>query len=182
MEPKFINSLRHPKIEGFEWQEPENQYDRELYKDILNFGCRIVQVTPDDDPVPPFDFCYTIGFYLNLKHPEFIILGATNLVGRLMNGLFAEIENGKSYGPDDAVTFDFGRGPVDLRLREVPQGAYFEYMGYASWFYRSLLYNVSPLMEHKFPVLQLCWPDPAGRYPWEEECNPKVIAAQTFKY
>jgi hypothetical protein len=65
--------------------------------------------------------------------------------------------------------------------RLVPQEYYFDYMRHGSWFYRSLLWKVDPIAEHKWPVLQLVWPDPNGLYPWDEGCDPRAREIQTLR-
>ena len=41
MEAKFRDSLLSPKIAGFEWQEPDGEGGRNIYRDILTEGCTI---------------------------------------------------------------------------------------------------------------------------------------------
>ena len=83
----------------------------------------------------------------------------------LLNWLFAYIEEGKVIKEGHGVRCDFGLGEKRLEARAVPRDRYYDYLGWACWFYRSLLFKVEPLMQPKFPILQLCWPDKAGRYP-----------------
>jgi len=182
MEAKFRDSLLSPKIAGFEWQEPDGEGDRNIYRDILTEGCTILVIEPDEHrPDLQSDFAYSIGFYLNLLHPEFLIMGASgNAAARLMNWLFASIESGKRIKENDTVTCDLGKGDRKLVARLVSQERYFDYLGYACWFYRSLLWKVPPVAEHKFPVLQLFWPDPAGLYPWEPGCDARAREIQTL--
>ncbi|HWB59514.1 MAG TPA: DUF4262 domain-containing protein [Chthoniobacteraceae bacterium] len=180
---KYKDSVKSPKIPGFVWQEPENDHDVKLYRDITVAGCTILVITPDsiEDPNPPYDFVYTVGFYLNLSHPEFFIKGVSgNCAGNMMNQLFAYVESGHKIEEGHTVRHDFGMGEKKLVAKLVPQEVYFDYLGWGCWFYRSLIWNVSPIAEHKFPVLQLFWPDPNGFYPWDANCNQKVREVQTL--
>jgi hypothetical protein len=98
----------------------------------------------------------------------------------LLNWLFTYIEDGHFIKDGHHLRHDFGIGEKRLAVRAVPKDRYFDYLGWACWFYRSLLFKVDPIMEHKFPVLQLCWPDKQGKYPWEIECDPNARVAQTL--
>jgi hypothetical protein len=154
-----------------------------MFRDILTHGCSVLTITPDEEnPEPPYDFTYTLGFYLNLLHPEFLILGISPDVSvRLMNSLFAVIEAGDRFAENHTLRYNFGLGERKLVAKLVPQERYYDYLGYGCWFYRSPLWNVSPIAEHKFPVLQLVWPDPAGLYPWDPGCDPRVRDIQTLR-
>lgn len=182
MDPRFKKSLTEPKIPGFEWQEPEDPGDRDIFRDILTYGCSVLCI--EGDPTAPnlrSEFAYSIGFYLNLSHPELLLMGISgDAATRMMNSLFSYVETGKTIRDGDGVRHDFGAGELRLVAKLVPQRMYHSYLGYACWFYRSLLFKIQPIAEHKFPVLQLCWPDKAGNYPWEPECNANVRRAQTL--
>jgi hypothetical protein len=69
---KYKSSLKSPPIADFEWQNPDNDKDRASFRDILTCGCTILLIHPDEAPSgPPYDFIYTVGFFLNLQQPEF---------------------------------------------------------------------------------------------------------------
>jgi len=182
MGAKYIAAAKSPRIQGFEWQEPEDDYDRDVFRNILTHGCTILQILPDEqNPSLHHDFVYTIGFYLNLLHPEFLIMSVTaETAGPLLNRLFSDIEKGNQIDEGHTVTYDFGKGDRKLIARTVPQERYFDYLGYGCWFYRSLLWKEKPIAAHKFPVLQLFWPDPSGRYPWDPDCDPRAKRVQTL--
>jgi hypothetical protein len=56
-----------------------------------------------------------------------------------------------------------------VKLRPVRDPAsYREHVGYARWFYRG----------DEFPLLQLVWPDKAGRFPGEPGANPALARQQ----
>jgi hypothetical protein len=97
----------------------------------------------------------------------------------MMNDLFHYVENGNRLKDGDTIRYDFGEGERTLVAKVFPQGRYSDYLGWGCWFYRSLFWKVAPIAEHKFPVLQLFWPDPNGLYPWQEGCHPKVMEVQT---
>lgn len=181
LDAKYKDSVATPKIPGFKWQEPENDGDIKSFRDIITVGCTILEILPDDveNPKPPYDFVYSVGFYLNLIHPEFLIKGVSGRSSaHLINQLFSYIASGHKIENGHTVRHDFGIGEKKLVAKLVPKELYFDYLGWGAWFYRSLLWNVQPLAEHKFPVLQLFWPDPEGFYPWDANCNPKVREVQ----
>ena len=179
MDARFKKSLTQPRIAGFEWQEPEDQSDATTFRHILTHGCSIINIIDHEDY--PSGYVYTVGFYLNLNHPEFLLMGvSTNAAARMLNHLFSYVESGNTIKDGEGVRYDFGIGERRLVAQAVPQERYFDYLGWGCWFYRSLLFKVSPVAEHKFPVLQLCWPDKEGKYPWEGECDASVRVAQTL--
>ena len=182
MEARFIKSLTSPKIPGFEWQEPDDDGDRNSFRNILTEGCTILQITPGQEKSNAgADFVYTIGFYLNLLHPELFIVGVSGeSAAKMMNDLFAYVESGNRIEDGHTWTYDLGKGDRKMVARLVPQERYLDYLGYGCWFYRSLLWKVEPIAEHKFPVLQLFWPDPAGLYPWDPGCDPRAVEIQTL--
>jgi hypothetical protein len=176
MPPRYIDSLRHPKIPGFQWQDPEDDSDRKMFRDILEYGCQIAAVQAG-----PYtgEFCYSIGLYLNFLHPEILIMGLSQeICHKAINQICREADEGNIIKDGDVRTdlFESGR-PV--RFVTVPKEHYLEYLGYAHWFYRSLFFQ-PPAIEQKFPALQALWPDKELRYPNDPNCHPKVRAAQTL--
>lgn len=180
-EPRYIASLKSPPIKGFEWQDPEDDQDRGSFRSILTDGCTILMIHPDEAASgPPYDYVYTVGFFLNLQQPEFFIKGLlSNSAGRMMNDLFKYVEQGARIKEGDTLRYNFGEGEKKLVARYFPQRRYQDYLGWGCWFYRSLLWRQDPVGEHKFPVLQLFWPDRRGLYPWDADCDPKARAIQT---
>ena len=171
---KYLNSLKSPKVAGFQWQEPDDDKDRRLFRDVLECGCHIVAI--EDSPHAP-EFCFSIGFFINLQHPEFFVMGmSSNTAGRIINRLFRSVEGGHRFSEDEKIADLFDDERLGI-LKPFPKSLYFDYLGYACWFYRSLTFFPPPL-EPKFPVLQLFWPDKAGRYPFEAGCHPSAVAAQ----
>src|SRR6266446_4281163 len=105
MEPKYKTSITAPKLPGFEWQEPDGEKDLKNFKDIVTHGCTILMIYRDEaETGPPYDFVYTVGFYLNLQHPEFFIEGLLGVsAGDMMNSLFRYVESGHRIKDGDTV-------------------------------------------------------------------------------
>lgn len=179
---KYLSSLKQPRLTAFGWQEPENEKDRRSFHDILTTGCTIPMIYDDKaEPGAPYDFIYTTGFFLNLGHPEFFIKGALDeSAADMMNALFRYVEAGNQIGDGDSVRHDLGKGEICFIAKTFPHDRYFDYLGWGCWFYRSLFYKQPPVLEHKFPVLQLFYPDRIGKYPWDEGCDPGVLKMQTL--
>jgi len=174
---RFIDSLKNPRIPGFEWQEPEDEGDRKMFKDILEHGCQVIAVQADAHGP---DFSYSVGLYLNFLHPEILIMGmSSQACHKAINQICREAAAGKKLneGGERSDLFDV---PRPIRFVFVPKVRYVDYLGYACWFYRSLLFRTGPPMEHKFPVLQALWPDKNLFYPDDSRCDQIVRKAQTL--
>jgi hypothetical protein len=175
LDARYVDSLKNPKIPGFQWQNPEDDGDRKMFRDILEYGCQVIAV--EAGPTSP-DFAYSVGLYLNFLHPEILIMGVSSQsCCRAINQICREAASGKSTreGHERSDLFEVAR---PIRFVAVPKERYFDYLGYATWFYRSLLYLVSPLGEHKFPVLQALWPDKNLVYPDSPQCDENVRRVQ----
>lgn len=177
MSPRFISSLHNPKIPGFEWRDPEDDGDRKMFRDILEFGCEVIGIEPTEHSP---DYSFSVGLYLNFLYPEILIMGVSAQSScRAINSLCEEASSGLKVEAGDVRT-DLFEVPRPVRFVPVPQEFYFEYLGYAVWFYRSLLFRVEPVATHKFPVLQAVWPDDCGYYPDDPRCDANVRKAQTL--
>lgn len=175
---RYIDSLKNPRIPGFEWQEPEDDGDRKMFRDILEHGCQVLAIEPGNNTP---DFSYSVGLYLNFLHPEILIMGiSSRACHKAINLIWREADAGKALkaGDERSDLFDV---PRPVRFVPVNQERYFDYLGYAAWFYRSLLYRVEPPMEHKFPVPQALWPDKNLFYPDNPRCDQKVRDVQTLR-
>jgi hypothetical protein len=140
-----------------------------------------LQITDDERrSALPCDYSYSLGFYLNLGHPEILIMGLPSTSGAMINDLFAYVESGKRIEENQTVRYDCGLGEKTLIAKAVPEDLYSDYMGYGCWFYRSSLRGTPLTVQHHFPVMQLVWPDPHGKYPWEPGCDHRSLEIQTL--
>jgi hypothetical protein len=46
MTARYIDWLKNPRIPGFEWQGPEDDSDRKMFRDILEQGCQVLAIQP----------------------------------------------------------------------------------------------------------------------------------------
>jgi Domain of unknown function (DUF4262) len=142
--------------------------DEDIAKRIAKSGWHAIAVAPSAaDP----GFVYTIGLCSELSHPEIIVCGLPSRHAyELLERLIARIRAGAHYAPDQIVT-----DLVDnyrFAFRRVDPGQHVIRLGYAMGYYRRL---GNPL---QLTALQMLWADDNGRLPFEDNCDPAVIAQQ----
>jgi len=137
----------------------------------------VIAIEPDEHGP---DYSFSVGLYLNFLHPEILIMGVSGQsCHRAINQICREAADGHALKEGDIRT-DLFETQRPVRFVGVAKDRYFDYLGYASWFYRSLLFKVPPPMVHKFPVLQALWPDPEGFYPDDPRCNDVARRVQAL--
>jgi hypothetical protein len=125
-----------------------------------------VEKDDGDDELP--EFAYTIGLYQSYQQPEIIIVGLSlPTMSALMNICGDKVKAGEKLPLDTPVP---GVLPgYQVRFRAVRELAtYAEYLGYATWFYSG----------PEFPVIQLVWPDKAGRFHDDATAGPGLHKRQ----
>lgn len=181
MPARYESSREFPRIDGFRWKEPEDESDKKAFSDILDAGCHLLQILPDSAAPDVPEYVYSIGFYLNLLHPEIMVMGLPSGVsGRMINDLFHHVAGGNPIWDSEYITYDIDEERVRFAVREIEESSYHDYLGYANWFYRSLRKENAASIEYNYPALQLVWPDSEGRYPWVQGCDSAVVVAQTL--
>ena len=175
---RYIDSLKNPRIPGFEWPEAEDMDDLNIFRSILEKG-RMVFTNDARDGKQAHS--YTVGFYLNFLHPEIVILGVSNdLAVEGFGTIRTEADSGKTLnaGDERADLFQL-RYPVRFISIQDDLNK-IDYLDHAAWFYRSLFYKVEPRIRHKFPVLQAIWADKKGHYPDDPRCDETVRRQQAL--
>jgi hypothetical protein len=144
------------------WQDDD---ERRVIEDVRQYGWHIVGVEEDQEGPA---FAYSIGIYHTLKQPEIIVFGLSDikLMWQIINGIGDDMRKGKTF--EDWKEYDEILEGYSCMFRQVDQGFYREYVGYANRFYRP----------DEFPVLQCVWPDGLGRYPWHPEFPAALHARQ----
>lgn len=107
-----------------------------------------------DDEGPGFS--YSTGFWLTLGQPEVILFGIRRETAQAaLWSLFRMLQAGRPLraGVRDEDLFN----DLPAWLEVVDPARYRDYLGWSGWFYGGA----------DFPCLQLVWPDPAGRFPWQ---------------
>lgn len=142
--------------------------DSQIAESIAKNGWHAIAVAPSAaDP----GFVYTIGLCSEMSHPEIIVCGLQSRHAyELLKRLIARIRSGAHYAPDQIVS--------DLledhrfAFRRVDPGQHVIRLGYAMGNYRRL---GNPFL---LSALQMLWADDNGRLPFEDKCDPAVIAQQ----
>jgi len=116
-------------------------------------------------------FLYTIGLSSEMSHSEIIVCGLQpRHAYELLRRLIARIRSGARYAPNQIIS-DLIEG-CPFAFRSVHPTQHIKWMGYAMAYYRRLG-NPSLLS-----AVQLLWSDDDGRLPFEETCDPGVVAQQ----
>ncbi|MDI3284539.1 DUF4262 domain-containing protein [Polyangium sp. 15x6] len=139
---------------------PEDEGDRRLLHDVQTHGWHIIHVgTREGEESTGPGWSYSIGLFHTFGNAELIVVGLPcSTAESIINDLGSRIRAGQRFGhgmrdPDVLENHDVRF--VAMRTEE-----YRAHLGYAIWFYRGV----------EFPVLQVVWPDRAGRFPWDPDC------------
>ncbi|HSG41345.1 MAG TPA: DUF4262 domain-containing protein [Thermoanaerobaculia bacterium] len=125
-------------------------------RDVEVFGWHLLLVTGDaGEPA----FLFTIGLWESYRHPEIILFVPSkdpqDMAGNLQV-VVERIRQGATFQSEQVGDGLFGQFPG--AFRPVVKTWYPLFLGTAMAYYDG----------DSFPTLQLFWPDPEGRFPWEE--------------
>ena len=176
-QPRYIQSLHQPRIQGFHWVSPQDELDERIYREVLSEGCSILSFS--SCATAP-EFTYSVGLYLNFLHPEILLMGLHPETAR---GIIAKIRDDADRGlmlTPESVRLDLFEDGRPIRFRAVPQERYLDYLGRNCNLYYTLFLRPDLRPDDSdvfgFPVLQAIWPDRAGRFPDDPECDPRFVA------
>lgn len=141
---------------------------REFLKVIREDGWFNTRVSDPDDDGPVFS--YSTGFTAKLGFPEIIVFSLGSDFARpVLRDLWRDIEAGKKPQVGTRIKGVFGKS--DAVLLPVAKSSYAQHLEWNRWFYGN----------DNFECLQLVWPDPEGKFPWEEgfddefaDCQPDL--------
>jgi len=139
---------------------PEDEDDRRLLHNVQTQGWHVLHVggATEDDPNVP-DWSYSIGLFHTFGHPELIVVGLPFATAQaILDGLGSRIKAGQRF--DHGMRDSEVLTNHDVRFITMRRGRNRSMLGYAFWFYRG----------KEFPVLQVVWPDRAGRFPGDPAC------------
>ncbi|MGC0420006.1 DUF4262 domain-containing protein [Embleya sp. AB8] len=138
--------------------------DLTIIENVQQHGWHVVMV-PEDDIGP--GFAYTIGLSHTHSAPELAMFGLdVHAMHLMLNTLGKEAAIG--------AVLDDGRHRHDVvdgrevALKKVDLRWYRTFFGRAIGFYR----------RPPFPVLQVVWPDPEGRFHWDEQVGQRYRESQ----
>jgi hypothetical protein len=143
-------------------------HDVKLLETLEQWGWYVIKVAAGDgEPA----FAYSMGLYENFLHPEVILFGLDlDVMHQLINDAAKRIRQGYKYA--EGHRYDDLLESYQCEFRKIDANHRIGLVNYATWYYRS-----SP-----FPVLQLVWRDPAGRFSWEEGFDERFRKRQpTFE-
>lgn len=137
---------------------------RTALTDIAEQGLHIHHVA-ETDAVP--EHAFTVGMWRTWRHPEVIAFGLPAAVLHALFELIAdEVDGGRRLVAGEKYE-DFLSGyPIQVRAVSKAQAA------------RFLPLAATVNGEDAFEVLQVCWPDRRGRWPWEETVHDSVRQLQ----
>jgi hypothetical protein len=151
---------------GAAWEQHDGTEDF-IHETVERVGWSVLAIPAgerDDEPA----FAYTVGLHKRFGHPEIIVLGLPHeLMHELLDVCGERIKAGETL----PVGTPFGEvlDGCSVQLRPVRAvESYREHVGYAMWF------NGGP----EFGLLQLVWPDDAGRFPGEPGADPDAVKQQ----
>jgi hypothetical protein len=154
-----------PELTPFELRKAEDASDAKLLGDVEREGWHVVQIFEEPGSS---QFAFTVGLYYQFLQPEILIMGIDLAISaQILNGIGEAIRSGRKITPgryDDFIEgFPVELAPIDLSFYE-------QYLGYATWFYRSL--------PHPYPAMQCIWPDKSGVFPNEQGYDTRFFQLQ----
>jgi hypothetical protein len=134
-----------------------DESDLRVRADIERYGWHVALVPPDEATPGAVGWAFTIGLEQSLRHPELAVFGLDHeLALGLLNRAADAVRRGWRFEP--GATYDGLLEGYACAVREIDPRWYDVFLGNAQWHYQG----------NAFRALQLFWPDPAKRYPWEE--------------
>jgi hypothetical protein len=126
--------------------------------DVTAFGWHIVMVVSERTR----DWAYSIGLWHTFRRPELAIFGLpTQNAATLINQIGDQVKSGLVLRSDQRLP-DLLTSGLDVACRPVDEGWY-QYV-----FGQAINFAIAPPL----PFLQVFWPDPEGRFPWEDDFDP----------
>lgn len=123
--------------------------------------------------VPELGLAYSIGLLERFGHPEVAILGlpvqTAHMIINIIGGL---VRGGESFGDGDETASGVLLEGYACAFRAVHPSRFEDYLG-------QLLDHYPP---GDIPVLQCCWPDATGAFPWSEHASDWLIEHQERLY
>jgi hypothetical protein len=139
--------------------------DKDIAAKVAKHGWTAIGVD-DHDP----SFVHSVGLMYSIGHPEIIIVGLSGQGYPLLTALIKLIGQGRSFGSPGK--YEDALDDVPLGVRAVHPTQHEIYLGYAMAYCR----HQGDI--GKLSAVQVFWPDGNGRFPFDADCDPAVIAAQ----
>lgn len=138
--------------------------ERSFVAALREYGWFRTTVMADEDGP---GFSYTTGFWLSAGFPEIILFAlGDDTAHAILSDLFNDMQAGTT--PVVGTPAPGILGNNEAALIPVDPAHYQEYLGWSLWFYGG----------NDFPCLQLVWPDPEGRFPWQPGFEERFVGLQ----
>lgn len=142
--------------------------DEKLLADVKEYGWHVVKILEKDDTP---GWAFSVGLYKNFAHPEIVVFGLDgDLMHYIINVIGDDVREGKTFEIDGLYPDLIDS--YSCTFKPVNQTWYYDFLGYANWFYQNQNYS----------VLQCIWPDTNGRFPWEPEFTEHWLWAQPLLF
>jgi hypothetical protein len=131
--------------------------DLRVRGDIERHGWHVALIPPIEDDPSSIGWAFTIGLLERFSHPELTVFGLdTALAHGLLNLAGDSVRRGRRF--DAGLEYEGLLDGYACGIREVASAWVSVFFGNAQWHYR----------RDDVPFLQIFWPDPARRLPWQE--------------
>lgn len=125
---------------------------------MARHGWHVALVAPESGTP---GWAHSIGLVERFEHPEILVFGPElPLLHRLVNAIGERVRHGARFAAD--TEHEGVLAGHRLAFRAVARKWYGPFLGNAAWHYRG----------EPFPAVQVFWPDPRGRFPWEPDSDP----------
>lgn len=132
---------------------------------VAQYGWTAVGVQEHQPP-----FVYSVGLIYSADHPEIVIAGLPDDGCALLKYLVKLLVEGRSFAKPGV--YDDALEGVRLAVRPVHPTQHAEFLGYAiSYCHRQRDFG-------RLAAVQVFWPDDAGRFPFDDDCDPAVCERQ----
>lgn len=140
-----------------------------IERDIREYGWSAVHVFPSEDTVDlTYAWTYTVGLWP--AHPEIVIVGLeAKLAHTLIAGMYEDTRQGKAFEHDRI--YDGVIKGLDVAIRQVGNKPARELL--------RLAHRLSPYDDPPRAV-QMVWPDPHNRFPWEPNYDAEHFPQQVL--
>ncbi len=138
--------------------------ERSFVGNVREHGWVTTGVAADDEGP---GFSYTTGFWVSAGQPEMIIFSLRDDIAHdVFWSLFRDAKSGAELPVGRRLEEVFGNAPA--YVFRVAKKHYANLLGWSRWFYGG----------DDFPCLQVVWPDPGGRFPWDSGFDATFKADQ----
>ncbi|MDR5744441.1 DUF4262 domain-containing protein [Caballeronia sp. LZ029] len=134
-------------------------------------GHAVIGIAADAKAKPPTPgFAYTVGLETTYGQPELIIFGLPYDVAHgVLNDIAARIKN-DGFAPKDGDSDDQTLRGNRVFFRAVPASVIGKHL------------RIAHVLREDVSALQIIWPDPFGKFPWEDGADLRYAYAQPLLY